>query len=64
MKPTEFCYWLMGSLELNENKGFDKEQTQKLKNHLNMVFLHMVKEDGSLREEGTGVRELPVYENC
>ena len=51
MKTNEFCYWLMGSLELNENEGFDEKQTKVLKNHLNMVFVHMVNDDGTLKDE-------------
>ena len=52
MTSRDFCFWLMGSLELNENKGFDEKQTEILRNHLNMCFIHMVKEDGTLEKEG------------
>lgn len=41
MKPKEFCYWLMGSLELGNIEELDKEQTKTLKRHLNMVFAHV-----------------------
>jgi len=52
MTPNEFCYWLMGYMELSENTdGFNEKQTQTLKNHLNMCFIHMVKEDGTLEDE-------------
>ncbi len=52
MLTRDFCYWLMGSLELVEpENGLNEKQTQILKNHLNMVFIHMVNEDGSLKEE-------------
>ena len=52
MTPRDFAFWLMGSLELSEpDEGLNEEQTQTLKNHLNMVFVHMVNEDGSLKDE-------------
>ena len=52
MTADNFCFWLMGSLELTPSeKGLDKEQTKILKNHLNMCFVHMVKEDGTLKDE-------------
>ena len=51
MTSRDFCFWLMGSLELNGNKGFDKNQTKMLKDHLNMCFIHMVNDDGTLKPE-------------
>ena len=52
MTPREFCFWFMGSLELSEpENGLDEAQTQMLINHLDMVFIHMVNEDGSLKDE-------------
>ena len=51
MKTRDFCFWLMGSLELNENEGLNEKQTQILKNHLDMVFVHMVNDDGTLKDE-------------
>lgn len=41
MTPKEFCYWLQGSLELNENEEFNEKQTEVLKRHLSMVFNHI-----------------------
>jgi len=50
MTPRDFAFWLMGSLELTEpEEGLNEKQTQTLKNHLNMVFVHMVNDDGSLK---------------
>lgn len=40
MKAYEFCYWLQGLLELQDPTSLNEAQTQKIKNHLNMVFLH------------------------
>jgi hypothetical protein len=52
MTPRDFCFWFMGSLELIEPEdGLNEKQTQILKNHLNMVFTHIVNEDGTLKDE-------------
>ena len=40
MKATEFCYWLQGMFELGDVKTLNEDQTEKVKNHLNMVFFH------------------------
>lgn len=53
MKAHEFCYWLQGFFELTEDakqfdnagnaiekKGLSAEQTEKVKQHLAMVFIH------------------------
>lgn len=56
MLARDFCYWLMGSLELVEpTDGLNEKQTKVLKNHLDMVFIHMVNKDGSLKPEPTKV---------
>lgn len=65
MTSRDFCYWLMGSLELNENEGFNEKQTEILKRHLDMCFIHMVKEDGTLKDEpkpSTDISNIRV--NC
>ena len=52
MTTRDFAFWLMGSLELTPpNEGLNEEQTKILKNHLDMVFIHMVKSDGTLEPE-------------
>lgn len=52
MKPRDFAFWLMGSLELIEPEdGLNEKQTQVLINHLDMVFEHMVNDDGTLVDE-------------
>ena len=52
MTTRDFCFWLMGSLELiAPEKGLNEKQTQILKNHLNMVFEHIVNDDGTLKYE-------------
>ena len=40
MKATEFCYWLQGMFELAEPKELNAEQTDLIKRHLAMAFLH------------------------
>ena len=50
MTARDFCFWMMGSLELIEPEdGLNEKQTQTLKNHLNMVFEHIVNDDGTLK---------------
>ena len=52
MTSRDFCYWFMGSLELIEPEdGLNEKQTETLKRHLDMCFVHMVNEDGSLKPE-------------
>ena len=54
MTSRDFAYWLMGSLELTPPEdGLNKEQTQILKNHLNMVFAHEITPDGKLKDVDT-----------
>ena len=40
MKATEFCYWLQSTFELMDAKSFDEKQTEIIKRHLAMAFLH------------------------
>jgi hypothetical protein len=40
MKATEFCYWLQGMFELASPTTLDAEQTDLIKRHLAMAFLH------------------------
>lgn len=42
MKSTEFCYWLQGMFELADPETLDEHQTELIKRHLNMVFLHEI----------------------
>jgi hypothetical protein len=42
MKSTEFCYWLQGLFELAEPTQLNAEQTDLIKRHLAMVFLHEI----------------------
>lgn len=49
MTAVNFCYWLMGKLEIDESKqgdaghyteGFSVAQVEVIKRHLAMVFAH------------------------
>ena len=40
MQSRDFCFWLQGFLEMSNSKTLDENQTQMLKNHLNLVFIH------------------------
>ena len=41
MQARDFCYWLQGALEVNpEAKTLNEDQVEKIKNHLNLVFIH------------------------
>lgn len=42
MKAQEFCYWLQGYFELDQNPARTLTATQldQIKRHLNMVFIH------------------------
>lgn len=42
MKSVEFAYWLQGLFELAEPKTLDEKQTDLIKRHLAMVFLHEI----------------------
>jgi hypothetical protein len=40
MKAVEFCYWLQGLFEVGEPTSLSEKQTDLIKRHLNMVFVH------------------------
>ena len=40
MKAQEFCYWLQGYFELTEPDAMTVEQTEMVKRHLALVFIH------------------------
>lgn len=40
MKAVEFCYWLQGVFEVADLRSLDEKQTDLIKRHLNMVFVH------------------------
>lgn len=42
MTAREFCYWMQGMFELTDPKTLDERQTDLIKRHLAMVFLHEI----------------------
>lgn len=42
MKSVEFCYWLQGLFELGKPETLNAEQTELIKKHLAMVFVHEI----------------------
>lgn len=40
MTSRDFVYWLQGFFELSESAQLTEKQTELIKNHLSMVFLH------------------------
>ncbi|MDD3412587.1 MAG: hypothetical protein PHY47_01170 [Lachnospiraceae bacterium] len=42
MTSRDFCYWLQCSFELMKAKAFDEEQTEIIRRHLAMVFIHEI----------------------
>ena len=42
MSSRDFAYWLQGFFEITNPKEITKEQTEMIKKHLNMVFLHEI----------------------
>jgi hypothetical protein len=40
MKATEFCYWLQGLFEIHNPTQLNAKQTELVKKHLKMVFIH------------------------
>lgn len=42
MKSVEFCYWLQGLFEVGEPKELNEKQTDLIRKHLNMVFIHEI----------------------
>ena len=42
MTSRDFCYWLMGHLELTDSASLSSEQLKIIKQHLQMVFVHEI----------------------
>jgi hypothetical protein len=42
MTSRDFAFWLQGFFEIDEPQTINKEQTQIIKNHLNLVFKHEI----------------------
>lgn len=42
MTSRDFCFWLQGFFELSNEKYLDETQTNMIKKHLAMVFVHEI----------------------
>lgn len=42
MTPIEFAYWLQGFFELSEAESLSEKQVKVIKNHLGLVFHHVI----------------------
>jgi len=42
MTPEAFCYWLQGFFELSDVETLSPKQVEAVKNHLNLVFEHVI----------------------
>lgn len=51
MNATEFCYWLQGLFELAEPTELNAEQTDMIRKHLAMAFLHDIDKRPSSEEQ-------------
>ena len=61
MKATEFCYWLQGMFELASPRELNAEQTDLIKRHLAMAFLHDIdKQAGSDGPALNAIHGTPV----
>jgi hypothetical protein len=68
MKATEFCYWLQGVFEVAEPVELTAKQTDMIKRHLNLVFIHDIdpsyppEQQEALNEAHNGPKSnLPLY---
>ncbi|WP_155914740.1 hypothetical protein [Asticcacaulis sp. AC460] len=53
MKATEFCYWLQGMFELSKPSELNAEQTELIRQHLAMVFVHDIDPSYPKEQQGT-----------
>lgn len=42
MRSIDFIYWLKGFLELSGANSLNEKQTELVKRHLNLVFVHEI----------------------
>lgn len=42
MTPVQFAYWLQGYFELSDSNSLTDKQVVAIKNHLNLVFTHVI----------------------
>ncbi len=59
MKSVEFCYWLQGLFELAKPTELNAEQTELVRRHLSMVFVHEI-DPSYPPEQQSGLNKLHV----
>lgn len=42
MTSEQFCFWLQGMFEVTEPKTLNEHQTELVKKHLELVFIHEI----------------------
>lgn len=42
MRSRDFCYWLQGFFEVANPREITAEQTEMIKRHLSLVFVHEI----------------------
>lgn len=42
MTSRDFCYWLQGLFEVGDVKQLDERQTDLIRRHLTLVFVHEI----------------------
>lgn len=65
MTSREFCYWLQGLFELGEPQSLDAKQTDLVKRHLAMVFIHEIDPSAGPPEKQaalTAAHETPAWQ--
>ena len=60
MTSRDFCFWLQGVIEVADIKEFSSKQTQIIKNHLNLVFVHEI--DPSMGDEEHQIELNNIHE--
>lgn len=59
MTSREFCYWLQGHFELNKPTTLDAEQTEMVRKHLQLVFIHEIDPSYPQKEKLDAVHSGP-----
>lgn len=64
MTPESFCYWLNGLFELSEDKveSLNPQQTNTIRQHLALVFVHMDSVENAVKAEQLGLTPQQVAE--
>ena len=61
MESVNFCYWLQGFFEIANPSEITAEQTEMIKNHLNLVFFHDIDPKASKDEKSASKVNMIQY---